>query len=209
MIKKIKTTYTDLHNAPTDVPSLFDATQKQVGTPVVPEEQVKKIAEQVVEEKLKEQDSTDVKKIVAAKNEEQKIHNLNKVQQIIASSPRTLYTAKAVFPFDLFPDEIRIEESKVNIISKNFFASAQVQTQSFKDIKKVEVETSIIFAKLRLVSWTPVDSTLEISFLKKDEALKARRIIEGLKTLSEQKVDFSKIPTYELIEQVEHLGSVK
>ena len=31
------------------------------------------------------------------------------------------FSAKSVFPFDLFPDEIRIDENKVDIIHSQFF----------------------------------------------------------------------------------------
>ena len=54
-----------------------------------------------------------------------------------------------------------------------------------------------------------IENNIEVSFLKRTDALKARRIIEGLKILSDQKVDLSHIPTHELIEKVDNLGSVK
>lgn len=180
----------------------------------VSDDEIEKIAEKVVdkkvEEKLKEKlAERDLEKKVESKVEEEKLTTAKKVQAIVENPSRNLYDIKAVFPFDLFPDEVHIEETKVNFITRNFFASQQVLSMSFKDIKKVEVQTSIIFAKLHITSWTAVDNIMEVSFLKKHEALKARRIIEGLKLMHEQKVDFSKISTQDLLEKVEHLGSVK
>lgn len=179
-------------------------------TMTVSEDIIDKVVEIKVEEKLKEKlEGTNLEEKVETKVEEEKLKLEKKVKDIVENPSRNLYEIKAVFPFDLFPDRVLVEETKVNVITKSFFASEQVLSISFKDIKKVEVQTSIFFAKLQLTSWTAVNNIMEVAFLKKDEALKGRRIIEGLKQLNEQKVDFSKIPTHQLLEQVEHLGSVK
>lgn len=174
--------------------------QGEIATPMS-DEAIEKVVEQKVEEKLNEK--------VSSQEHEEKIVAEKKVEQMIDNPSRTLFKTKGIFPFNFFPDEICIEELRVNIITRSFFASQQIQTISYKDLKKIEVETNIFFGTIRFITWTAVENAVQISFLPRDEAFKARRLIEGLKLLNEQDIDLSQIATEELIDKLEHLGSVK
>lgn len=83
---------------------------------VLPEGTVDKIAEKVLEKQQQQ-----VEEKVEQKQQEEKVTAEKKVEQLIENPSRVLFTAKSIFPFDLFPDEIKVEELRVNIISRNFF----------------------------------------------------------------------------------------
>ncbi|CAN5135440.1 hypothetical protein BH11PAT1_BH11PAT1_7820 [soil metagenome] len=140
---------------------------------------------------------------------EDKISTEQRMDHIINNPSRTLFKAKGVFPFQLFPDEILIEEFRVNILTRSFFASEQLQSISYKELRKTEVETNLFFGTIRFITLTAIENHIEVSFFKRDDALKIQRIIEGLKILSEQQVDLSQIDTETLLEKVEYLGSLK
>ncbi len=123
-------------------------------------------------------------------------------------SKRTLLRISTVFPFDLFADELIIDESKVSIIIRNFFAVEQIYSIPFSEIVDVIIEAAPLFAtlKLRDRGW---DKSVSIKYLKKDDALKARRIIEGILILQSQKIDLLQFDPPSLSEYLENIGRAR
>ena len=111
---------------------------------------------------------------------------------LVRQARRTLVTASShKFPFDLFPDTIRVEEDKVTIITRKFIWSSEVHGVDVKDIVNVFINTSPFYAQLVLVSKTFEENTIAISNLWIKDAVYVRRIIEGLRTLTNNQVDTS------------------
>ncbi len=131
------------------------------------------------------------------------------MQDIIQNAPRVLFACRATFPFDFFPDEISIEETRVNIIEREFWSSAEIKAVGIEDITEVAVNTSLFFATLRIGSRTLVDNLVEINFLHKKDAMRARRIIEGLRVLHAQKVDMSALELSLLVPKIEEIGAMQ
>ncbi len=131
------------------------------------------------------------------------------VKKLMEVSPRSLFTTKAVFPFQFFPDSLSIEETRVNIITKQFFYTQHLTAIGIENIIDVSVQTSIVFATLHITSRMYVQNVVEpfeINFLKKRDAIKARNIIEGLRIMTAKSIDTTKIAVNELINEVEELG---
>lgn len=109
-------------------------------------------------------------------------HNLELLESLKKETTSTLYKFHTVFPFDFFPDEITIDENKVSIISWNFFLNYDVRSILIEDITDVTVECGPFFAALTLVDSSnfrfPI--TVKIEYLKKKEAIMARKLIQGL-----------------------------
>ncbi len=131
------------------------------------------------------------------------------MQDIIQNAPRVLFACRATFPFDFFPDEISIEETRINIIQREFWASAEIKAVGIEDITEVAVNTSLFFATLKIGSRTLVDNLVEINFLRKPDAMRARRIIEGLRVLHAQKVEVSALELSLLVPKVEEIGAMQ
>ncbi len=55
----------------------------------------------------------------------------------------------------------------------------------------------------------PPEPATFVHYLKKDEALKARRIIQGLMVTVSNRVDVTKVSTSELTDSIETLGDSK
>lgn len=120
---------------------------------------------------------------------------------------RVLMIAQSVFPFDFFPDKLIIDENKLSIYIKDFFFNDDIRCFCYKDIQFVEIFTSVFFASLRIKVFGFPNDDIKITFLKRDEAFKARRLIQGLMEGTKANVDFSGMNTSELTNQAELLGS--
>src|SRR5579883_2089098 len=74
-----------------------------------------------------------------------------KFEKLVHKTDRILLKVKAVFPFEFFPDSLVIDENKVNIIHRIFFWTSEIQSIPISHIQDVEVDTSILFATLKIL----------------------------------------------------------
>ncbi len=130
-----------------------------------------------------------------------------KLNQLLDRSNDVLYELSSVFPFDFFPDKIIIDTSKVTIIANMFFFSGEVHTVLIKNVRDVVVEMSILFATLKMTVFDYKTDSIKICYLKRSEAMKARRIILGLMAISKEGVDLSKLTKEDaVVDKIEKLG---
>src|SRR5687767_10553618 len=116
-----------------------------------------------------------------------------KLEKLLHRSTRTLLKIQTVWPFDLFPDDVAIDESKINIVQREFFASEIVHSIPISSIKDIELECSVFFATLHVVPDGYPQKEVVVPYLKKNEALRARRIIQGLIVTRKENIDLSKV----------------
>lgn len=153
------------------------------------------IPEKSVEEKGKDENT----KNQAVKKELDK----QKVDDLVKKSNRVIISISTkIFPWDFFPDTIVVEESRVTFIFRQFLSS-QSHSVDIKDISNVFIESSLFLATLQVVSQTYIQNNIKIIHLKRKQAEKVRRIIEGLRTFIENKIDTSDYEIDELIEKIE------
>lgn len=122
-----------------------------------------------------------------------------------------LYTLSSVFPFDLFPNKIFIEQKQVIIIYSQFFWSYQDYHVLVEDILMPVVEMGPFFATLRLELGPGgfMQNPPSITFLKKTEALRAKRIIMGLLICKKEGIEFAGLTPDEIVQKVEEIGRVR
>ena len=113
------------------------------------------------------------------------------------------------FLFDFFPDTINVEEERITIIARNFFASSQVHSVDIKDISNVFINLAPFFAQLVIISKTYEENEIKIKNLRKDEAVFVRRIIEGLRIFQNNKIDTSNYTKKELIAKLQELSTTE
>lgn len=134
----------------------------------------------------------------------------NLVAGLVKKSNRILVTLSShKFPFDFFPDTVNVEEGRVTIITRNFFSTSQVHSVDIKDISNIFINMSPFFAQLVIVSKTFTANEIKIKSLRKDEAINARRIIEGLRTFDSKQIDTSTYTTTNLISKLEELSTTE
>lgn len=125
---------------------------------------------------------------------------------LVRGCKRMLLRISAIFPFDLFPDQIIIDECKVSIIFGEFFFSSDSHSINIEMIRDVEVETGPFFAKLQIVPDGYPSKPLIVGYLRKKEAYKARSVIQGLMVAKRNNIDLGKIDDTDLVNKLELLG---
>lgn len=128
---------------------------------------------------------------------------VNKSNQILVS----ISTHR--FPFDLFPDTVNVEEGRITIITRRFFSTSQVHSVDIKDISNVFINTAPFFAQLVIVSKTFAENEIRIKNLRLQEAVFARRIIEGLRIFDSKQIDTSGYSKDELITKLKELSTTE
>ncbi len=130
-----------------------------------------------------------------------------KLETLSKRAERIILQATNIFPFDLFPDQIIVDETKVSIVYKEFFWSESIQPILLDSITDVVVETSLFFGKLKIINFNRAEVVVE--WLWKKDALEARRVIQGLVVAKKAGVDFTAYEVGELKEKVSQLGQAR
>ncbi len=134
----------------------------------------------------------------------------NAVEGLVRKSNRILISLSSRgFPFNLFPETVNIEEGRITIIHRSFFSSSQVHSVDLKDISNIFINTAPFFAQLVIVSKTFTENEIRINGLRKEEAVFARRIIEGLRVFENKQIDTSNYSKEDLIAKLQELSTTE
>jgi hypothetical protein len=130
-----------------------------------------------------------------------------KVYTLARKSNQVLYTTTTVFPFDFFPDTLTINANKIDVVKSEFFGSHQTTSVPLRDIANVEVQTTPFFASLRIVNIRYPMQPINLQYLKKDDAVKAKQIIDGLMVAMSQGADVAAIEPKRFLREIETVGA--
>jgi hypothetical protein len=131
---------------------------------------------------------------------------LEKLKEVVEESQTTLCYAKAVWPFNFFPDEITVDRHKLTIIYHQFFAVAHTVSVDIKNISNIEAETGPFFGSLTVTSEHFVNNTREIHYLWRKDAVKLLKLVQGAIVANKEEIDVSDIEKKELIKLLIRLG---
>lgn len=132
-----------------------------------------------------------------------------KLEDLAGKADNVLLKVSTVFPFTFFVHDIIIDPYKVNIIFREFFWSEHIHSIMVKDILDVVVETSLFFATIKFVDQGYVENSVDITYLKREDALRVRKVVQGLVIAHRQAVDLSILNPDQIRDQTEELGKVK
>lgn len=124
---------------------------------------------------------------------------------MVEKSNKVLFSISSVFPFNIFPNTINIEEGRITIIYRHLFSS-EIHSVDIKNISNIFLNTSIFLSQLVVISKTYEENEIKLKYLITREAIYARRIMEGLRILEHEQVDTSGYTTSELLEKLEELS---
>lgn len=150
-------------------------------------------------------------KVIVTKKEllkNKKGGKMDKLAKLIESE-RVLLSVKTVFPFTFFPDTVVVTEEKVSLVNEIFYFSKQIRSVLIKDIATVQVGTSLFFGKLEIIDKNFQARPIIVDYLKKDDALEARRVIQGLIVIAREEMDLQQTEISDLTKTVGELGSSK
>lgn len=168
-------------------------------------------AEQTDETSLGKQEGQKEAAIASVKQHEEA---RRKLENIADRHDVEILRAKAVFPFDLFPDSIIIDTTKVTIVKKQMFATEQVITVPLKDLADVQVQTSLFLASVT-IKYMPHSTNpgmlkpveCQITCLRRADAIRSKNILKGILVAQSEEIDFSKLASEEIVNMIEKFGN--
>lgn len=144
--------------------------------------------------------------IVDNRSSSPEISEAERFDQIAKRAQRTIFATQSVFPLDLFPDKLIIDENKVDISLGKFIGSREVYSIPLQNINGARSNSSIIFAGIGIEVEGYNLNPPEIRHLWKRDAITARRIINGLVTAIKQEIDLSQLDLKSLREKLIDIG---
>lgn len=116
---------------------------------------------------------------------------------------------KNVFPFDLFQDRVIVSAHKVDLVYGVFFYSDYVVSMLIKDMKNAKVSTGIFFGTLTFELHGYETNPPPVKFLWREDAIKARRVIEGLIACCQNGIDITELDPNNIQEKIEEIGRAR
>lgn len=135
--------------------------------------------------------------------------NQKKLEELLDKTHNCLYQIKTVFPLDLFPSTLTVDANKIDLIDRYFFASDVRSSIPVQDVKSVSIESNMFFSTLKVIIDMPQDNSIIVGPLKKREALRMKRIIQGLNVCAKEEVNVLDISSNELLSKAEELGRTR
>lgn len=132
-----------------------------------------------------------------------------KLTDLVEQSKNSLLSIKTAKPLDPFPNRVVVDINKVNIIYRYFFSSEHIHSVAIKDISDVLIETGIFFSTLKIVDIGFTETSIDIEYLRTRDAIKVRKIIQGLIVANKSGIDLSKCEFPNLTNKLEELGKVE
>lgn len=135
---------------------------------------------------------------------------LHDLEELAAGNQDTLIEVHTLFPFQIFPGILTVEKNKIEFTQYHWLNKV-TESMLIQDIASIKIQTFIFTATLEIGSKLPNPelSLLSISNLPIREARAAMDIIQGLKVTLDARVDLSSIPTTQVVEQVQEIGTNK
>lgn len=131
----------------------------------------------------------------------------HRINETLGKSREVLASANTVFPFTLFPHTATIDREKLTIAHRFFFRTAEVTTIRIEDILNVTADVGPWFGALKVHSrYFNIDKPEEISFLRRADAMRFKRILQGYVIAIQKKIDCSRFTAKQLTTLLEELG---
>ena len=123
-------------------------------------------------------------------------------------SQKILFRAHIIFPLDLFPDCIVIDETKVSLIKHTFVKSEEVRNVLIEDISDVNINITMFLASLEIVNSSNQRFPIKLKLvnLRPKDAIKARKIIQGLIAAKRSKIELGEVNKDDVSYELQALG---
>ncbi len=130
-----------------------------------------------------------------------------KLDKLVEKTEQPLYKFSEAMPFLIKTKEVIIDISQVTIVHKQILGAKQIHSIPIEDIADVTVEAIPLFATLKIYEgeFTSNNYTA-VKYLRKDVAIKARRLIQGLMIAKKNKINLLNVPLEDLKEKLMILG---
>ncbi len=129
------------------------------------------------------------------------------IEELKEEAATIIFSARSFLPFYPFRSRITITPTRVNITIPNLFTKEEYPIP-IDNISAARVFQSIFFASLMLETFR-YDTPPPVKFLRKRDAILARRYIQGLVDCKKNSVNITEYPLSELKEKLLSIGKVE
>ena len=127
---------------------------------------------------------------------------------LVKKSQQIIFEAKAVFPFEFFPDRITICANRVTITRRGLMSKDEFPMQ-IENLTGARIYTSLMFASLHIETFGYRETPEPIKYLKLKDAKIARRYILALIECKKSNLDLSHYTVDELRYKLRKIGMVR
>jgi hypothetical protein len=133
--------------------------------------------------------------------------NEKTLHEVVSNVSDVLFEASTVFPFTLVPDTIKLDREKLTVANRYFWKTANITSTPVSEIMSCEANVGPIFGSVHLTFRFFADNQRSIKFFWREDATKFQRIMHGYIIANRKEIDVSDIPTSELKELLDKLGT--
>lgn len=132
--------------------------------------------------------------------------NARRLSEAIGHSQDMLFSATTVFPFTLFPGTITVDREKVTVVNRWFFRVAEIVSIRIEDILNVTADVGPFFGALKIQTRFFDRDIHSINFLRRNDALKLKRLLQGYVIASKKEIDCDAFTADELAKLLDEIG---
>lgn len=134
-------------------------------------------------------------------------NDVKDLKKMVYQSKEMIARVQTIFPLTLFPDDIILDRTKVTIIKRNFFWSADVISIRIEDVLNVSSSIGPFFGSVSISSrvMNSVDH-FEVDRLWRSDAIEIKKLIQGYMIAKHSDVALEDLPVDELVATLEDLG---
>lgn len=134
----------------------------------------------------------------------------NALVQAINDSNDVLARVQTIFPLTLFPHTLTVDRTKVTITQRDFFRAGEVISIRIEDILNVMAHVGPLFGSITIsTKFFNPEKPYVIDKLKRADALRIKRVLQGYLIARQNKIDTSELSTAELAKTLDELGKVE
>jgi len=137
-----------------------------------------------------------------------KARSKDELTEKVNTSQEILAKATTVFPLTLFPDTVTVDRTNLTIVHRQFYKMAVTVKIKISDILNITANTGPFFGSLRIMtSFVDKRSPYVVNYLKREDALRINRVLQGYKIALQQKIDTTPLSKEELVKLLDRLSS--
>lgn len=132
---------------------------------------------------------------------------MEELRKLTKRSHEVLSSARTVFPFTPFPDDIVLDRTKLTITKRDFFMSGKVMSIRIEDVLNVTTDVGPLFGSITVaIRIMSSEDHITINYLHRADAIHLKHIIQGYVIAQHNKIDVAHLTKKELIETLTELG---
>lgn len=128
------------------------------------------------------------------------------IEELAARSQEVLFETTTVFPFTFFPDKISIDRVKVSVTKRIFWMDKITESILHEEIVSISAHSVFFLGSVTILSRQVNLKPLIINSLKREDAQRVRRILQGLSVARQKQVDLDSLDRDTLLATVEAIG---